>query len=195
MGEIDWSQLQKDATDVVLPDGDYVALVTKADATESSNKKPMLKLQLTIVEGPKRDRKVFTQIVLTADNPFALQRWFANLAAFGLDQGYFGRGPAMAQIAADLLNRGVIITLGAREWQGSLRNEVQNYKPYAPNGPTPPGMILGVPTAGPSPVGPAPSASVPPTGPPAPAGPPVPSSVPQGAQPPAPPSAPPARPF
>lgn len=192
MGEIDWNQLQKDASDVVLPDGDYVTIVTKADAAESSNGKPMIKLQLTIVEGPKKDRKVFGQIVLSAENPFALQKWFANLASFGLDHAYFGRQPAMAQIAADLLNRGVVIQLDAREWQGSLRNNIVTFKPYVPNGPTPPGMVLG------SQTGPSPAASTQtgpsPAGPPAPSGPPVPPSVPTTGMSPT-KSAPPARPF
>lgn len=188
MPEIDWKQLQQDATDVVIPDGDYVCIVIKSDATESSNGKPMLKLQLAVVEGPKKDRKLFTQIVLTADNPFALQRWFSNLAAFGLDHGYFGRSPSMSQIATDLMNRGVIATVGHGEYQGTNRNTVDAYKPYVPTGPVPPGMIIGAPTGGPVASTPAVSAGpVPPSAPSTPSAPPVPSTPPA--------TAPPARPF
>ncbi len=147
MSEIDWASLQKEATDVVLADGDYVVQVAKAEATSSSNGKPMIKLQLVIVEGPKKDRKLFTQQVLSAESPFALQIWFRVLAAFGLDAQYFARNPkaTIDQIARELMNRGVIATVGTREWQGHPRNEVTGYKPYTPTGPVPPGMVIGAP--------------------------------------------------
>lgn len=147
MADIDWAALQKEAADTVLTDGDYVVIVTAATATTSSNGKPMIKLTFTVAEGPKQDRKLFTQFVLSVESPFALQRWFANLAAFGLEQTWLvGAKPDMDTIAAVLLNRGAIATVGQREWQGSMRNEVTGMKPYVPNGPTPPGMILGAPT-------------------------------------------------
>lgn len=146
MSEIDWASLQKEAKDVLIPDGDYVTIVTKAEATRASTGKPMIKLQLTIADGPKRDRRVFTQLTLTADNPFALQKWFSNLAAFGLDSKYFDGNPSLERIATDLMNRGVIITVGHREWQGADRNEVSNFKPFVPTGPIPPGMVLGAAT-------------------------------------------------
>ncbi len=182
MSEIDWAALQKEAQDTLIPDGDYVAMVTKADATTASTGKPMIKLQLTIVEGPKRDRKLFTQIVLSAESPFALQRWFSNLACFGLDAGYFGTNPTIERIAEDLVNRGAVVTVGHREWQGSDRNEVASYKPYAPNGPLPPGMIVGPVTA---------SGPRPPATPTQAAGPAAPAST--ASQ--APSTAPPSRPF
>jgi hypothetical protein len=162
MAEINWGQLAKDAEDVVIADGEYACIVSKSEAVTASTGKPMLKLQLTIIEGPKRDRKVFTQIVLSADNPFALQRWFAHLAAFGLDKSFFDANPTASVdfIAQQLMNRGVVATVGHREWQGRNMNEVQSYKPYAPSGPVPPGVVVGrvtgastpaTPTAGPVP--------------------------------------------
>ncbi len=154
MSDIDWASLQKDAQDTVLADGDYTVIVSEATSAMSSNNKPMIRLKLKVADGPKRDRMVFTQLVLSAENPFALQRWFAQLACFGLDASYFGRNPTMEQIAADLLNRGVVVSLGQREWQGQNRNEVQSYRPFAPNGPVPPGMILGPVTTGGPAIGP-----------------------------------------
>lgn len=169
MSEIDWAALQQEAKDTVLPDGDYTSMVIKADAVTASTGKPMIKLQLVIVDGPKKDRKVFTQLVLSTENPFALQRWFGQLASFGLDAAYFATKPSMEKVASDLMNRGAVITLGQREWQGSMRNEVQGFRPYAPNGPLPPGMIIGPVAAGPqvtAPVlGPTPTVGAMPTAP------------------------------
>lgn len=144
MTDLNWAELQHQAQDVLLPDDDYVAIVIESSATNSSTGKPMIKLQLAIVEGPYRDRKVFSQLTLSADNPFALQKWFQNFAAFGLDNDYFtNNNPSMETLAHELLNRGVIITLGHHTFNGSERNNVSGFRPYSPNGPTPPGMILG----------------------------------------------------
>lgn len=185
MAEFDWSALQKEAEDTVLAEGDYVAQVTKAEATTSSTQKPMIKIQFTIVEGPKRDRKVFTQFVLAADSPFALKRWFQNLAALGLDASYFGRNPSLAQIAQDLMNRGAVITVGIRQWQGNDTNEVKLIKQYVPTGPVPPGMVLAAPS-GPTSTSAVPSLAALPT-PPVPSGP--------GSSLPAPPAPPGSKPF
>lgn len=164
MSEIDFKALQKTASETVIPDGDYVCMFIKTEAVTASTGKPMIKYQLAVVDGPKKDWKLFGQQVIAADSPFALQRFFANMAACGLDQSYFDRNPSMDAIAADLLNRGVVAIVGHREWQGANRNEIQGFRPFAPNGPLPPGMIVGPPRAG------GPSISAPPTS--APSGPP-----------------------
>jgi hypothetical protein len=154
MAEFDWAALQKEASSTVLPDGDYTVIVTSAEATTASTGKPMIKLKLAIAEGPKKDRTLFTQFVLAAESPFALQRWFANLACFSLDAAYFASNPNLERIAHDLLNRGAVAIVGHREWQGADRNEVQGFRPYAPNGPVPTGMIVGPVAAGPMVSGP-----------------------------------------
>lgn len=185
MSEIDFRTLMNDSKDVVIPDGDYVVIVSKAEATRASTGKPMIKLQLTVADGPKRDRKLFTQITLAADNPFALQRWFKNLACFGLDAAYFNANPTLERIADDLLNRGAIAVVGHRPWEGTDRNEVKDYRPYAPTGPVPPGMILGAATMS----GPKPPTTQSPSTPPVP---PTPSTTSAPASPSTPP---PSRPF
>lgn len=151
MSEIDWAALQKEADDILLPDGDYPLIVTDATAVTSSNGKPMIKLVFAVTEGPKKDRKLWSQLVLSAENPIAIKMWFTQLAAFGLGADFFGTKPTMEQVAAALKNRGVLATVGRREWQGADRNQVDGYKIYTPAGPIPPGMILASqpPAAGP----------------------------------------------
>ncbi len=152
MTDLDWASLQQQAKDVLIPDGEYAAIVIQSSAANSSNGKPMIKLQLAVVEGPYRDRKLFTQLTLSAENPFALQKWFEHLASFGLDHNYFNNNkPSLETLARELLNRGVVATVDHHEYNGSERNNITGYRPYAPNGPTPPGMILGparIPTGG-----------------------------------------------
>lgn len=190
MTDIDWASLQKEANDLVIADGDYNAQVIKSEATTSSNGKPMIKLQLAIIDGPKKDRKIFTQLTLTADNPFAIKKWFDNLAALGLGPDFFGGNPKLDDVAAALMNRGCTITLGTGEWQGTTRNQVDQIKPYGGSGPTPPGMVLGAPAAGPRSPAASPSPTAGPT-PPTPASP-TPAASPVAATPGTPP---PARPF
>lgn len=144
MTDIDWASLQQQAKDILIPDGEYAAIVTQSTATNSSTGKPMIKLEFAIVDGPFHGRKLFSQLTLSAENPFALQRWFGNLAAFGLDHNYFSNSkPSLETLARELLNRGVVVTVGRHEYNGSERNNITNFQPYVPNGPTPPGMILG----------------------------------------------------
>lgn len=144
MADIDWASLEHLEKDVLIPDGEYIAIVSEATATESSTGKPMLKLKLSIVEGPYRDRKVFSQLTLSVENPFAIQKWYQNLAAFGLDKEYTRtHKPTTEMLARELVNRGVVIVVGHHTFNGSDRNNIDTFRPYSPNGPTPPGMILG----------------------------------------------------
>lgn len=192
MTEIDWSALQKEAeTAGLLPDGQYAVIVTKADAVTSSTGKPMIKLKMAVVEGPLKDRPLWTQLTLSPENPVALRMWFMQLKAFGIGDEFFATKPTMDQLASTLVNRGVLATVSHREWAGSDRNQVDKIEPYNPSGPLPPGMVIGAPTTGPGPLGsPAPGPAVGPTPGP------LPGTLVSGPTPPAAPStAPPGSPF
>jgi hypothetical protein len=154
MTEIDWSALQKEAeTAGLLPDGKYPTIVTKADAVTSSTGKPMIKLKLAVVEGPLKDRPLWTQLTLSPENPIALRMWFMQLKAFGIGQEFFATKPSMETLASTLVNRGCVVTVSTREWAGSDRNSVDKIEAFTGSGPTPPGMVTGAPTAGPGPLG------------------------------------------
>lgn len=139
-----------------IPDGTYDIEVTKAEAVTSSTGKPMIKVQHKIVGGPHDGRQLFDQFVLSVDNPNALSFFFQHMAAFGLDRPFFAANPPMEQVAATLVGRNAVATVGTREWQGQDRNEVQGYKPgnnpAAPAGAAPsvPGPSAQVPTPPPS---------------------------------------------
>jgi hypothetical protein len=149
--ELDWAALQKEADDVLLPDGDYTVIVTDAQAVTSSTGKPMIKVKFAVAEGPKKDRPLWSQLTLSPENPMALRMWFTQLAAFGLGAEFFATKPSMEGVAAALKSRGVVVTVGRREFAGSDRNNIEKIVAYVPSGPIPSGMVLGPPSAGPSP--------------------------------------------
>lgn len=154
--ELDWLALQKEADDVLLPDGEYNVIVTDATAVTSSTGKPMIKVKFAVADGPKKDRPLWSQLTLSPENPIALRMWFTQLAAFGLGQDFFATNPSMEGVAAALKSRGVVVTVGRREFAGSDRNNIEKIVAYVPNGPVPPGMVLGSPILGRGPAAPAP---------------------------------------
>jgi hypothetical protein len=132
MSTIDWSALKKEADDAIKPldEGDYDLLVEKSELKFAAKTgAPMVVLQMKVVNGPKSGRIVFTNIVFSTDKAFALAMWFKKLAAFGLDDAYFARGPELDDIAVSLLGRYVTATLGIREWNDTKSNDVSSFKP------------------------------------------------------------------
>lgn len=149
MSELDWSALQREAaTAGVVPDGDYSTICVQASAVQSSNGKPMLKTKWRITEGPHKDKPVWTQFVISAENAVALRIFFQHMTALGLTQDYFATNPAMADVAKALENRVCVMTIGTRTWQGSDRNEVNSVRPVDPSTPLPPGAVTGAPVNG-----------------------------------------------
>lgn len=178
MTTIDFNRALQDAkgaTFEALPIGDYDVEVAKAEAVTSSTGKPMIKTTMRVVTGPYERRPIVNQFVMTLDNPQATAIFFRHMRAFGLDEQFFaslGSASSLEPVASALVGRRARLSIGHREWQGEVRNEVKSVKPYtgAPPMAPPPGPIapgapaspaplthLAGPVAGPTP----PSASVP----------------------------------
>ena len=172
----------KGATFEPLPVGDYDVEVTKTDAVTSQNGKPMIKTTFKVISGPYERRPIINQFVLSVENPQAVAIFFRHMKAFGLTEEWFaslGQQSSLEPVASALLGRRARLSIGHREWQGEMRNEVKGVKPYtgappsaAPVGPTS-GPVAGpVPLAGPGATPPRPVAG--PTPPAAPVTPPAP---------------------
>ena len=186
MSEVDWAELQKSAaTGGAIAEGDYPMICIEAEATESSNGKPMIKTKWRITEGPMKDRKVSTQFVISAESAVALKIFFQHMASLGLTTDFFATGPKMPEVASALVNRVAVVTLGIRPWQGVDRNEFKNLRGYPEGSPLPPGAVTGPATrigfGGPATAPPSPIATTP--------------TAPTPATPPTVPSAPPSSPF
>lgn len=129
---VDWNSLKKAADDATkpAPPGTYLCEVTKAEAGNASNSgNPMIKTTMRIVDGPAAGKTIFNNFNLTLDNAFAMSIFFRHMAAFGLDDSFFGAGPAVEQVAATLVERRARVTISIRQWQGQDRNQVDNVEP------------------------------------------------------------------
>lgn len=153
MSELDWGALQQEAKSAAaLPDGEYNAFVLEAEATKSSNGKPMIKVQYRIVDGPAKDKKVRTQFVISAESPVSLRIFFQQMAMHDLGPDFFASNPPLANVAGQLKNKRVTLILGTRAWQGNDVNEVKGYKPFAGTMGPDPTAFAGGPVGAPSPL-------------------------------------------
>lgn len=192
MTTVNFGQVLKDAKSAsfeALPNGDYDVETEKAEAVTSSNGKPMIKVTFKVIVGPHTNRKVMNNFVLVVDNPVALSIFFRNMKCFGLEDNFFaslGDQGTLDPVANAMVGKRVRLQLGQREWQGEMRNEVKQVKPYtgAPGGMGGPsagptaGMVAGpgltgVPSPGPAAYGTLPTAAPAPMPSPAPASTPV----------------------
>ena len=124
---INWKDLHKDATTVLT--GDFPVVVVTAVATTSSGGKPMIKATLKIESGTFAGRTLFNNFNVTADNPSAMRIFFGQMSVLGLGTPFWNTNPTMEQVAAALVGRRAIVTVGVRQWQGTDREQVENWKP------------------------------------------------------------------
>jgi hypothetical protein len=131
---VSWGALRKNAEDAMrpLPEGTVViAIVEKAEYVKASTGSDMIKIEAAITEGPHKPRKVFNNFVLSPDNSFAMNMFFANLGAFGVTAEVFAQlenvpGDVVTHlkiIAPSLVGRKIQITMGKpRAYQGVERD-------------------------------------------------------------------------
>lgn len=140
---VSWSKLRGDAEKAMqpLPKGVRVPVaVEKAKYQKASTGAHMVVATLVIFEGEHSPRKVFNNFVLSPDSPFAVQMFFRNMSAFGLDDGFFtkleGSGVSIEQqlemIGDALVNRKAWLTMDEpRTYQGVTRDNPGQFEPYA----------------------------------------------------------------
>lgn len=134
-GTVRWGDLKKKAEDALkpLPEGTLVnVIVEKAEAKFASTGSLMIAANLAVYEGPYQNRKIFNNFVLTPDNDFAMNMFFARMGAFGIDGAFFDALSAMegapieqhmAWIAEALVGRKAALTMAApRAYQGVERD-------------------------------------------------------------------------
>jgi len=124
---INWSDLHKDAITVLT--GDFPVVVTSATASQSSTGKPMIKATLKIESGTFAGRTLFNNFNVTADNPSAMRIFFGQMSVLGLNTAFWNSNPTLEQVAAALVGRRAVVTVGSRQWQGTDREQIENWKP------------------------------------------------------------------
>lgn len=174
MSTINWADLVKNAGEAAsntnyepLPDGDYELKVIQAETKTTQTGKTMFKVTNEVQGGPYAKRRVWDQLVVTTDNPKAMNMFFMKASAMGLTSAFFDSNPTNAQIEQALNGRTFRATLGKRTYNGTESNEIKRYYPIQSAAPA------AATTAGASvpPPPPAPSAAPAPAPAPAPAAP------------------------
>ena len=123
-----------DAFDLI-PVGEYVAMITGSENRFTKSGGEMLKLTVTIIEGPYKDRKVWAQLNLVNANPKAVEIAQRELSAI-----CHATGVMQLADSAQLHNRPLVVKLGqelSEEWGD--KNVVKAWKPVTKTAPlTPP---------------------------------------------------------
>jgi hypothetical protein len=151
MGTVNWADLQKAAGEAgfdPVPAAVYDVAVEKAEAKQSNSGKDMIAVTFKITAGPYTGKPVFTQFVLSPDNPTALNFFFRHLAALGITKEFFTTNPRMDQIAVALVNRPGRVKVSIKEYNGLDRNQVDQVFPPPP-GTTPAPLPTGPVALGP----------------------------------------------
>ncbi len=152
-----------------LPDGDYDLKVIEAQATTTSTGKLMFKITNEVQGGAHDKRRVWDQLVVTQDNPKAMNMFFMKAGAMGLPTTYFEQNPTPAQIEQALIGRAFRATLGARTYNGNQSNEIKRY--FALTAAAPAATATAAPVAAAPAPAPAPAPAAAPAPAPAPASP------------------------
>jgi hypothetical protein len=134
MSTINWADLVQQAGESAsntnyepLPDGDYELKVIDAKATTTQTGKTMFKITNEVQGGPFAKRRVWDQLVVTTDNPKAMNMFFMKTSAMGLNSAFFDANPTNAQIEQALSGRSFRATLGKRTYNGTESNEIKRY--------------------------------------------------------------------
>lgn len=127
MTSVSWGDLQKAAGEAgfdPVPAGPYDVIVDSATAKKAGTGKDMITCQFRVQGGPYDGKIIFNQFVLSPENPNALAFFFRHMAAMGLGEAYFASNPQLERVAADLQGRACRITVSVREWNDTMRNQV-----------------------------------------------------------------------
>lgn len=125
MAQGSWKKLRENATTNLT--GDFPVEVVKATHGESSNKNPMVKVQLKVTAGPFAGRVIFHNFVLS-DNQFVQRKFFTDLAVLGADDAFFDQEPSMDMLCSQIMGRQAVVTVEPREWNGEMRENVTAFK-------------------------------------------------------------------
>ena len=171
MSTVNFSELLKQAGTAAtstnyepLPDGDYDLKVIEASATTTSTGKLMFKVTNEVQGGAYDKRRVWDQLVVSPDNPKAMQMFFMKASTMGLGSTYWDQNPSPAQVEQALMGRSFRANLGTRTYNGTQSNEIKRYYPAATASAAPAAPAA----AAPAPAAPAPAPAPAPAAAPAP---------------------------
>ncbi|QGF20314.1 hypothetical protein SEA_SIXAMA_164 [Gordonia phage Sixama] len=128
-----WAELAEEAGDTgftAIPQGDYEMKVIQSEAKQTGNQKTMFKLTCEIQSGPYKSRRVWTNLVVSPENPVALNIFFRQMAALGIDKSYFATNPSDSNVAEALKDKLFRGQVDIKKYQGEDRNEIKSFSRY-----------------------------------------------------------------
>lgn len=160
-----WADLAEQAGDTgfsALPPADYDMKIIEAKAQNTSGGKTMFKLTTEVTSGPYAKRRVWANLVVSPENPVALNIFFRQMAAIGIDKSYFATNPSDSNVADTLVGKEFRGQVVIKQWQGEDRNEIKGYSRLtrtetSATAPAPAAAAPSSPAAPPAPAGVAPA--------------------------------------
>lgn len=161
----DWKTLAEQAGDTdftALPAADYDLRIIDAEAKNTSTGKTMFKITTEVMSGPYAKRRIWANLTVSPENPVALNIFFRQMAAIGIDKSYFATNPSDHNVAEELKGKTFRGQVVIKQWQGEDRNEIKSYSRTTNTesssvGPTPQTAAPSPTNAPPAPTGVAPS--------------------------------------
>ena len=157
-----WADLADQAGDTsftALPEADYDLRIIESKAVNTAKTgKTMFKITTEVTSGPYAKRRIWHNLVVSPENPIALNIFFRQMAAIGIAKEYFATNPSDHNVAAELVGKEFRAQVIIKQYQGDDRNEIKQISRLSRTETS---------TAGPPP---APAAPSPASAPPAPTG-------------------------
>lgn len=127
---LDWGAITEMAGEVRLPPpGNYICEVENAEWKMSSTGKAMLALRHRIKIGPDANQAFFDQLVVTPDNPQALQIFKNKIGLLGGEEAWDALKANKPELIVDMVEGTVVeCVIDHQEYQGTMRTNVKNYR-------------------------------------------------------------------
>ena len=126
-----WAQLAEEAGDIssfsALPQADYDLRVIAAEAKNTAGGKTMFKITTEVTSGPYVKRRVWANLVVSPENPVALNIFFRQMSAIGIDKSFFATNPSDHNVAEALVGKEFRGQVVIKQYQGEDRNEIKQY--------------------------------------------------------------------
>ena len=122
--------------DTPPPASTYLCTVETAEWVKTAKGKDMLKYRLRIGAGTQKQKALFGNIVISPENPMALQIGLRHLEALGLTREVL-KSMTDSEQQDFVVGREVQVDTGLKTYKGTERSEVKDIKAAAGSAPAP----------------------------------------------------------
>lgn len=130
MADLNWQSMHQDAMTTL--EGEFPVVIVEARAAKTNDQsKDMVKFKAKIEAGHYVGRPLWGQFTISPESPGAMRMLFSHWAVLGLNAAFFAQNPTATVefIAQSLVGRRAVAVVGTRTWQGTEREEIQQWKP------------------------------------------------------------------